>query len=191
VGVAGAAWRSCVFVRWRRAGHWAHCLPPARSAPARPAQPRAGPEGRYQAPPCERAKQPFGKRPKTRVRPGHLLQDAQSTRGATTRHAARELRRCCRPPAAAVRPAHLTTGRRLASASTGVPALRPGRARAATRGTFLVLHAAATGAHSGVAGWRRLLDSLLRNARSASYCSGRADTGCLRATPPFPISLRT
>ena len=166
MGVAGAARRSCVFLRWRRAGH---CLPPARSAPARPAQPRAGPEGRYQAPPCERAKQPFGKRQKTRVRPGHLLQDAVTVdaRGATTR-AAKELRRCCHPPAA-VRPAHLTTGRRLASASTGVPALRPGRARAATRGTFLVLHAAATGAHSGVAGWRRLLDSLLRNARSASY----------------------
>jgi hypothetical protein len=77
VGVAGAAWRSCVFLRWRRAGH---CLPPARSAPARPAQPRAGPEGRYQAPPCERAKQPFGKRQKTRVRPGHLLQDAVDAR---------------------------------------------------------------------------------------------------------------
>ena len=184
MGVAGAAWRSCVFLRWRRAGH---CLPPARSAPARPAQPRAGPEGRYQAPPRERAKQPLGKRPKMRVRPGHLLQDAVDARSNHARH---ELRRCCHPPAA-VRPAHLTTGRRLASASTGVPALRPGRARAATRGTFLVLHAAATGAHSGVAGWRRLLDSLLRNARSASYCSGRADTGCLRATPPFPISLRT
>ena len=81
MGVAGAAWRSCVFSRWRRAGH---CLPPARSAPARPAQPRAGPEGRYQAPPCERAKQPFGKRQKTRVRPGHLLQDAVDARGATT-----------------------------------------------------------------------------------------------------------
>ena len=77
LGVAGAAWRSCVFSRWRRAGH---CLPPARSAPARPAQPRAGPEGRYQAPPCERAKQPFSKRQKSRVRPGHLLQDAVATR---------------------------------------------------------------------------------------------------------------
>ena len=64
-------------------------MPPARSAPARPAQPRAGPEGRYQAPPCERAKQPFGKRPKTRVRPGHLLQDAVDARPRSnhaTRH---------------------------------------------------------------------------------------------------------
>ena len=87
MGVAGAAWRSCVFLRWRRAGH---CLPPARSAPARPAQPRAGPEGRYQAPPCERAKQPFGKRQKTRVRPGHLLQDACSRIDARSNHARHE-----------------------------------------------------------------------------------------------------